>query len=337
MTHMNRSGFKMAASYMLLFLAAIYLCVSRGTATFTYTMDNYCDGTLAMDNYKMASMKLRLTYSSKYRSNMDCKMVIRTSLGQRLSFKFLDMDIAKIFTCDDYLEIHDGSSSSSSILGSRMCGERKPSSLSTSGRNAFLRFRSNSLIEDDGFTILVTSFNTDSKCNSYEFSCNNGRCIDKSLYCDSYDNCGDDSDECYKDHTWWIWMVIGIVVFIILCAVVITVICCCCCKRATRGSVIKTTDVTYNAGAQAVTNPWCGNTNNQIMTQTTFPAPPPNEAMAPPSYTAASGGPTGYPQPGAYPQPAAYQPVAYPPPAGTGNWQAPPPNAPPTYAQKGEN
>ncbi|XP_046583579.1 abnormal cell migration protein 13-like [Haliotis rubra] len=329
----------MAASYMLICLAALYSCVSRGTATMTYTMDSYCGNTVDMDDSNLDSMKLRLTYSSKYRSNMDCKMRIKTRSGQRLSFKFLDMDIAKIFTCDDYLEIRDGSSSSSSVLGYRMCGETIPSSLSTSGRNAFLRFKSNSYKEDDGFTILVTSFNTDTKCNSDEFSCDNGRCIDQSLYCDSYDNCGDDSDDCYMDTNWWVWMVIGIVVFIIFCAIVITVICCCCCKRASRGTVLKTTTgVNYNAGAQTVTaNPWYGNTNNQIMTQPGYLAPPPNQAMAPPSYTAASGDPTGYPQPAAYPQPTTYQPVAYPPQAGAGDWQALPPNAPPPYAQKGEN
>ncbi|XP_046583586.1 vitellogenin receptor-like [Haliotis rubra] len=140
-------------------------------------MDSYCGNTVDMDDSNLDSMKLRLTYSSKYRSNMDCKMRIKTRSGQRLSFKFLDMDIAKIFTCDDYLEIRDGSSSSSS----------------------------------------------DTKCNSDEFSCDNGRCIDQSLYCDSYDNCGDDSDDCYMDTNWWVWMVIGIVVFIIFCAIVITV------------------------------------------------------------------------------------------------------------------
>lgn len=41
-------------------------------------------------------------------------MSVKTAFGQRLSFKFLDMDIANIFGCDDYLEIRDGSSTSSS-------------------------------------------------------------------------------------------------------------------------------------------------------------------------------------------------------------------------------
>ncbi|XP_071092012.1 low-density lipoprotein receptor class A domain-containing protein 2-like [Haliotis cracherodii] len=322
----------MAAPYMLLCFAVMSLCVPAETFTTIYTMDNFCGETLDMSNRYLHSFKLRLTYASEYRSNMDCKMSVKAAWGQRLSFKFLDMDIANIFGCDDYLEIRDGSSTSSSLLGSRMCGDSIPPSLSTSGRNALLRFKSNSYKEDDGFTILVTSYNMEVFCSGDEFTCNNGRCISYSLYCNSDDNCGDNSDACEMDTTWWIWMIVGLVAFFILLAIIITVICCCCCcrKRPTSGTVLKTTTtVNYNAGSEAVTtNPWYGNTNNQVMTQPMNPAPP--------SYTAASGVPAGYPQP------TAYQPVAYPPPAGPEGWQSPPPNAPPQnapppYSQKGEN
>ena len=36
-------------------------------------------------------------------------------------------------------------------------------------------------------------------CKSWQFQCNNGKCIHSSRICNGYDSCGDNSDESKKD------------------------------------------------------------------------------------------------------------------------------------------
>lgn len=81
------------------------------------------------------------------------------------------------------------------------------------------------------FEAVITPFHTGT-CRSDEFKCGNGNCVTNNMLCDSYNNCGDDSDE--KNCAKVILTVAAIVGIVIGCVVVVgiivtIVICKCCC------------------------------------------------------------------------------------------------------------
>ena len=50
------------------------------------------------------------------------------------------------------------------------------------------------------FSLYVSILGNPGTCEKYgRFQCNNGKCISKSNVCDSYDTCGDNSDESRAD------------------------------------------------------------------------------------------------------------------------------------------
>ncbi|XP_045191421.1 uncharacterized protein LOC123548316 isoform X2 [Mercenaria mercenaria] len=100
-------------------------------------------------------------------------------------------------------------------------------------RTSFLTLKYTTLNLPSGyaqdFEAVITPFHRGT-CKHDEFKCQNGNCIKNNMLCDSYNNCGDDSDEEHCAAILTVAVIVGIVVgCVVFIAVVGIIICCCCC------------------------------------------------------------------------------------------------------------
>lgn len=100
-----------------------------------------------------------------YPTNVDCIWQITTPYNTRMRFKIMHMSIQSCgksgtpeFCSCDYLEIRDGRSSSDRLLAT-LCGTRTelPETIYSSGRNLWVRFKSDGEVVSSGF---VASFSS---------------------------------------------------------------------------------------------------------------------------------------------------------------------------------
>ena len=96
-------------------------------------------------------------YPSNYSNNMMCTWKITAPRGSRLrlTFNYFKLQDGSCST-HDYLEVLDGSSSTSTRIG-KYCGTYAPS-ITSSGRYLWIRFRSDSSLSYKGFEARYTVF-----------------------------------------------------------------------------------------------------------------------------------------------------------------------------------
>ncbi|TRY89102.1 hypothetical protein DNTS_004573 [Danionella cerebrum] len=95
-------------------------------------------------------------YPSSYPNNVDCSWRIVVDPGHRVLFNITDLDIQSHDICDlDYVAIFDGAHEDSPLLG-KICGASKPSPLTSSTNNLFIRFRSDQSQNHKGFRALFS-------------------------------------------------------------------------------------------------------------------------------------------------------------------------------------
>ncbi|XP_059141935.1 uncharacterized protein LOC131929650 [Physella acuta] len=75
-----------------------------------------------------------------------------------------------------------------------ICGDFTGSFDSTHN-TVYFRVTSSNVTLNGRARVLFSAFNSDTCDTEKEFCCDNGRCVDESMTCDGYDDCGDDSDE----------------------------------------------------------------------------------------------------------------------------------------------
>ncbi|XP_039749398.1 uncharacterized protein LOC120626131 [Pararge aegeria] len=94
--------------------------------------------------------------SVNYSGNTICTTVIRASEGYIIKLTFVDMfHIEDHPECNyDYLEIRDGDKGYYNLLG-KVCGEKFPSQITTTGPNAWMKFYSDDTIEYKGFRVQI--------------------------------------------------------------------------------------------------------------------------------------------------------------------------------------
>ena len=84
-------------------------------------------------------------YYSHYSPNMDCQWNI--SANTKLELVFLRFET---YNSNDYVNVYDGQSSSSSLIGT-FSGSSLPSPITSSGNNLFVEFRSDTSGQYEGF------------------------------------------------------------------------------------------------------------------------------------------------------------------------------------------
>ncbi|XP_033731230.1 membrane frizzled-related protein-like [Pecten maximus] len=198
---------------LLLFLSCVG--TTNGFGKFSVSMEEKCGETVHVDVFGKHAGRLRPTRTTKYKPNMRCTVTFYTAESHRFVIVFRRLDVEfEPFCDDDYLQIHDGNTTSAPIipgLPSKMCGEEKPKGdYVTSGSSMTVFFRSDSWYNDNGFDFIFTIFHTGT-CVEGEMKCGNERCVSMYLECDGWNNCGDDSDECPISTLIVLAVVIGIV------------------------------------------------------------------------------------------------------------------------------
>lgn len=151
-----------------------------------------------------------------------------------LSTTFKTMDLSKPSPSESCqtarLDLYNGNTTSSyyRLSGPNgICGKHATKNYYSTTRNIMtMKFATefNSKDKYEYFEAVITPYHT-GRCADDEFRCKNGRCVYHSLLCDSYNNCGDDSDE--KDCKKLLLSIAAIIGIVVGCVTV--VICKCCC------------------------------------------------------------------------------------------------------------
>ncbi|XP_046550347.1 neuropilin and tolloid-like protein 2 [Haliotis rubra] len=208
-----------------LIITVLILCVvsTYGYTPATYYMDEEC-------SFRITSTKdarLRLTYHSNTHlfRNWQCTTSFRTTvIGDRLQVRLRTIDTPSTFNCrQNSLQILDSDQQTS--LNGRFgdCGTVVHTrTYQTSGSSVTFKFKTDSSFQYGQFDILITSFNTadNGTCAASRFICDNDLCISKTLTCNGYNDCGDDSDEIYDCRLSGgaiAGIAIGVVFFLVIC------------------------------------------------------------------------------------------------------------------------
>uniref|UniRef100_A0A8C4TF09 CUB domain-containing protein n=1 Tax=Erpetoichthys calabaricus TaxID=27687 RepID=A0A8C4TF09_ERPCA len=106
-----------------------------------------CGGTLS------GSGQIRSPYHpNPYPHSKTCEWVITQSPGQVVTFSFESFDIEGSSTCSfDYVEVKDGTSVSSPLIG-KYCGTQMPPAAQSTQRSMYVRFVTDSSVSNHGFT-----------------------------------------------------------------------------------------------------------------------------------------------------------------------------------------
>ncbi|XP_063063043.1 cubilin [Engraulis encrasicolus] len=93
-----------------------------------------------------------------YPHNKECEWVINQPPGYAVSLSFLTFDVEGSSSCRyDYVEVRDGASSSSPLIG-QYCGNQIPTMLESTQRSMYIKFKTDASVSNHGFTASYTSF-----------------------------------------------------------------------------------------------------------------------------------------------------------------------------------
>ncbi|KAF7648099.1 hypothetical protein LDENG_00162070 [Lucifuga dentata] len=118
--------------------------VSRAGFRAVYTVA--CGGTFS------GTGQLRSPYHpNPYPHNKECEWVINQPEGYVVTLNFLSFDVEGGSCRYDFVEVRDGSTSSSPLLGT-FCGSQIPPRLQSNQRSMYIRFKTDSSVSNHGFT-----------------------------------------------------------------------------------------------------------------------------------------------------------------------------------------
>ncbi|XP_034392313.1 suppression of tumorigenicity 14b [Cyclopterus lumpus] len=142
-----------------------------------------CGGTLTADRGSFSSP----FFPSNYPPETSCVWTIEAPKE-----KFVKVQFQKFFLGNDSIQCRGDYVD---VNGQRLCGRKPTSTVVTSRSNAMtVRFNSDSSYVDQGFTAEFEAFVPTNPCPG-RFQCTNNLCINRTLQCDGWNDCGDGSDE----------------------------------------------------------------------------------------------------------------------------------------------
>lgn len=158
-------------------------------------MESLCGTTYTFDT----SFQMDSGTGITYKNQLDCSLSVTAPSGHVVLALITRFELEAAFagSCTDYLDVHNGSDTSSPKLNpTALCGwgTNIPSNLTSSGPSMTLRLVTDSNGVYHGFNIIFTAV-YDAPCSGTDFACSNQLCVDSSLRCDNYNQCGDNSDE----------------------------------------------------------------------------------------------------------------------------------------------
>ena len=101
-------------------------------------------------------------HPSLYDNNLDCQVTIRFAESPAVLIEFeqpFSIESSGNRCPWDYLEVHDGPSASSSLIGPKLCGnlDPVPTPIQSTGNSMTLVFHTDSSVTRSGFRIRATS------------------------------------------------------------------------------------------------------------------------------------------------------------------------------------
>ena len=94
------------------------------------------------------------SYPSKYPNNVDCEWSIKFPKHYIIVLNFIEFDFESESKCGyDWLEVRDGRTSGSPLIGSKLCGNELPKRITSKGNYLFVRFHSDGSTTKAGFRI----------------------------------------------------------------------------------------------------------------------------------------------------------------------------------------
>uniref|UniRef100_A0A8C7UGH2 Metalloendopeptidase n=1 Tax=Oncorhynchus mykiss TaxID=8022 RepID=A0A8C7UGH2_ONCMY len=133
---------------------------------FSAVYEAICGGEVNRDNGQIQSPN----YPDDYRPNKVCVWKITVAQDFHVGLSFQSFEIERHDSCAyDYLEVRDGNSESSPLLG-RFCGHDKPDDIKTSSNQLWMKFVSDGSVNKAGFA--ATFFKEMDECCKPD----NGRC-----------------------------------------------------------------------------------------------------------------------------------------------------------------
>ena len=113
-----------------------------------------CDSPYDTEFTTSGSIVQSPNYPSSYEPGKDCRTTIRFSNG--ILLKFLNFDVEYHSSCNyDYLIIYDGPDDTSNPIGTKLCGDTKPTEIESSGNTMHIQFHTDGNIESTGFQIQI--------------------------------------------------------------------------------------------------------------------------------------------------------------------------------------
>ncbi|XP_013380303.1 uncharacterized protein LOC106151531 isoform X1 [Lingula anatina] len=278
-----------ASTYFWIIILILDKGISKKTQTF-YMEGADCGDTKYIGGATVYS-HINPQTETYYRDNIECRLVFKAENEDwKIMMQVVELDIpdrSLRSVCNDALYVYDSARIYNPMVeaGSHvgLCGKTLPRVMVSSGPYLTIHFRTDSGgPKGKGFKLVVTAFSDDYKeydsCGA-NFLCDNKKCIDVDLKCDSTDHCFDKSDEadggsskCVDDPggSLSIWeqflsmgvtaavvITVGSLLVLILCIVAIT---CCCCRKMRKkreedeATVTSATAVTRGGGPQFPSN-----------------------------------------------------------------------------------
>ncbi|KAL2085662.1 hypothetical protein ACEWY4_018982 [Coilia grayii] len=139
-------------NHMALTCVVLLLTLHQSCVLYVLPTPTACGGTLS------GTGQIRTPFHpDAYPHNKECEWVINQPPGYVVTLNFLTFDVEGSTSCRfDYVEVRDGSSSSSPVIG-RYCGNQMPSMLQSTQRSMYIRFKTDASVSNHGFTAAYDS------------------------------------------------------------------------------------------------------------------------------------------------------------------------------------